>query len=332
MNLEQQLNARWYGRPGILWLLLPLEGLFRAVAALRRRLIEPQRLPVPVIVVGNLAVGGSGKTPMVLALVEHLRQRGYRPGVVSRGYGGKAASYPLFVRADTSPRDAGDEPCLIARRSGVPVAVAPDRPAAAELLIAQAGCDILISDDGLQHYRLARDIEIVLVDAARGFGNGHCLPVGPLREPRSRLQAVSLCVSNGEIAADLPEVSHSMQLSGQVLVNLNDGQRCGVAEWAGSQRIHAVAGIGHPPRFFASLRALGFEPIEHAFGDHHAFQPDDLQFGDDLPVVMTEKDAVKCAAFCPDNSWMLPVDAQLSDDFFATLDIELESLPHKPRS
>ena len=332
MSLEQQLNVRWYGRPGILWLLLPLEGLFRSVAALRRRLIEPQRLTVPVIVVGNLAVGGSGKTPMVLALVEHLRQRGFRPGVVSRGYGGRAVSYPLFVSTDTSPAEAGDEPCLIARRSGAPVAVAPDRPAAAKLLIDQAGCDILISDDGLQHYRLARDIEIVLVDAARGFGNGHCLPVGPLREPRRRLQSVSLCVSNGEGSAELPEVSHAMQLTGQTLVNVSDGQRCTVAGWTGSQRVHAVAGIGHPPRFFASLRALGFEVIEHPFGDHHAFQPEDLQFGDDLPVIMTEKDAVKCAAFCPDNSWMLPVDAQLSDDFFATLDAELDALRCQPGS
>ena len=203
MNLEQQLNARWYGRPGILWLLLPLEGLFRAVAALRRRLIEPQRLPVPVIVVGNLAVGGSGKTPMVLALVEHLRQRGYRPGVVSRGYGGHSDEYPLRVTAENSAEQVGDEPLLLAELC--PVAVSPDRYRAATYLLQETDCNLLFSDDGLQHYRLPRDIEVVVVDGERGFGNRLCLPAGPLREPLSRLEQVDFVLVNETVAAlDLP--------------------------------------------------------------------------------------------------------------------------------
>lgn len=325
MSLERQLNARWYGRPGLLWLLLPLEGLFRALAALRRRCLNSETVGAPVIVVGNLAVGGSGKTPMVLALVEHLRAAGYRPGVVSRGYGGRAKQYPLLLAADTTPAEAGDEPCLIARRSGVAVAVAPDRPAAARLLVA-AGCNVIISDDGLQHYRLARDIEIVLVDGQRGFGNGHCLPVGPLREPVRRLNSATFCVSNGEAAAPLPVTNYAMHLHGQTLVALHSGERCAAQAWPGNRQVHAVAGIGHPPRFFNSLRALGFDVIEHAFGDHHNFVADDLQFGDALPIIMTEKDAVKCASLCPDNCWMLPVDARLPAAFFAALDAELDRL------
>ncbi len=323
MSLERWLNNRWYGRPGLLWLLWPLEQLFRAVAALRRRLIRPRHCGVPVVVVGNIAVGGSGKTPTVLAIAHHLRARGHRPGIVSRGYGGKASHYPLLVDEQTLPSEAGDEPCLMARRSGLPVAVAPDRVAAAQLLVEQCGCTVIVSDDGLQHYRLARDIEVLLVDGSRGFGNGHCLPLGPLREPVARSGGVDLSICNGEPAADFPVglSPYFMSLRGDTLINLHSGEQCRAADWpAARRRVRAIAGIGHPPRFFAALAALGFDCQSQGYPDHYCYSAEDLHVQPSLPLLMTEKDAVKCAQICPSDSWMLPVDADLSPAFYRALD------------
>lgn len=323
MKLEQWLNARWYGRPGVLYAFWPLECLFRALAALRRRNTRPQRCSAPVIVVGNIAVGGSGKTPAVLAIAQHLQQRGWRPGIVSRGYGGKAAQYPLFVTNATLPSEAGDEPCLMARRSGLPVAVAPDRVAAANLLVDEHACNVIISDDGLQHYRLYRDVEILLVDAARGFGNGHCLPLGPLREPTRRSKEVDLVISNGRVESDVLAAlsAYEMRLKGDTLINVHSGERRTAADWPeNARRVNAIAGIGHPLRFFAALTALGFDCRGQAFPDHYEYGPEDLQQDSSLPLVMTEKDAVKCAQISPADSWMLPVDAVLPDTFFESLD------------
>lgn len=329
MRLEGWLNRRWYGRPGALWLMWPLEILFRGVAALRRRWTRAQACGVPVIVVGNIAVGGSGKTPAVLAIAKHLQAAGYRPGIVSRGYGGRASHYPLLVDADVTPAEAGDEPCLMARRSGLPVAVAPDRVAAAKLLVEQCGCTVIISDDGLQHYRLARNIEVLLIDGARGFGNGHCLPLGPLREPVVRSAEVDLSICNGSPKVALPAYlsAHVMTLDGDTLVNISTGERCAVSDWpARRRRVRAIAGIGHPPRFFAALAAQGFDCISQAFPDHYQYRAEDLQHDSNLPLLMTEKDAVKCAAICPPDSWMLPVDARLSSAFYQ----QLEGLLSKP--
>ncbi len=308
----QWLTKRWYQPSPLRWCLAPLSGLFRLIAALRRYayqqgFFKSQQLPVPVIIVGNISVGGSGKTPLVLWLTQQLQQRGWRPGIISRGYGGKTAHYPLTVTAETSASESGDEPKLLALRSGCPVVVAPDRVAAGRQLLADFDCNIIISDDGLQHYRLARDLELVVVDARRGFGNGFCLPAGPLREPVSRLDKVDFVIWHGE--SNHP---WTMQLTLKDAVNLVEQRRHPLADWQG-QTVHAVAGIGDPPRFFDQLRAAGLNVIEHAFADHHMYTAADLRFTGKLPVLMTEKDAVKCQAFASENCWSVPADAVLTD-------------------
>lgn len=314
MTLADTLVAGWYGAGRSPWWTWPLAVLYGAIVRIRRALyrlgwLRSEKLPVPVIVVGNITAGGTGKTPLTLALVDALRARGCKPGVVSRGYGGSVRD-PVLLGDAPDPAQVGDEPCLI-RTSGAAVAVGRDRPAAARLLL-DAGCDVLIADDGLQHYRLARDVEICVIDGARRFGNGHLLPAGPLREPLARLNQVDFRVSNGDVAmsGEIP-----MQLAGGVARALLDDREQDLAIFAG-KRAHAVAAIGNPQRFFDSLRALGIELIEHAFPDHHAFVPADLCFDDDLPVLMTSKDAIKCSGFIQPNWWSVPVRAVLPESFF----------------
>jgi len=317
MALADTLAEGWYGRGRVPWWCWPLAALYGGVVRLRRLMyrhgwLRSEKLPVPVIVVGNLTAGGTGKTPLTIALAGALRAHGHRPGVVSRGYGGNRRE-PLLLGDQPVVAEVGDEPCLI-RASGVPVAVGRDRPAAARLLL-EAGCDVLLADDGLQHYRLARDVEICVIDGARRFGNGRLLPLGPLREPLSRLRDVDFRVCNGAAAAD-GEVR--MRLEGGTARALADDREQSLAVWRG-QRVHAVAGIGNPRRFFDSLRAQGLEVIEHPFADHHAFAPSELEFGDGLPLLMTAKDAVKCHAFARDDWWSVPVRAVLPETFFDAL-------------
>ena len=316
MSLADSLARRWYDGSPRPWLLRPLTWLYRAVVAVRARLyrhgwLASEHLPVPVLVVGNITLGGTGKTPLVIALVEHLHRQGWHPGVVSRGYGGTQET-PALLPDIPDPTCFGDEPCLIRRRTGVPVAVGRDRPAAAQLLL-EAGCNIVIADDGLQHYRLQRDIEICVIDGERRLGNGLMLPCGPLREPPSRLQRVDFRVCNGG-EADAGEVS--MQLTGDRAWHLRDSEREQPLPAFADRPVHAIAGIGNPARFFDSLRAQGLKVIEHPFPDHHAYVRDDFDFGDDLPVLMTEKDAVKCVGFAHDRCWSVPVIAVLPDTFF----------------
>lgn len=330
MSRAEALVEAWYGKGRVPWWTWPLAGLYGALTALRRALyrlgvLHRVRLPVPVIVIGNLTAGGTGKTPLTIALAEALRARGLHPGVVSRGHGGRRRE-PILLGASPDPLDVGDEPCLIAA-SGVPVAVGRDRPAAAQLLVA-AGCDVLIADDGLQHYRLARDLEICVIDGARRFGNGRLLPIGPLREPLRRLARVDLRVCNG----GTPQPGeYPMQLAVGEAVTLDGAHRRALSAFAG-QRVHAVAAIGNPARFFASLRDAGIGPIEHAFADHHAFTAADLAFGDALPVLMTDKDAVKCHAFARPHWWRVPVRAELPAGFFATVAARLNACTGMPGS
>lgn len=318
MTLAERLESAWYGTGRAPWWTGPLAALYGALTSLRRGLyrlgmLRNTRLPVPVVVIGNLSVGGTGKTPVTIAIAESLRRRGYRPGVVSRGYGGSQRE-PVLLSESPDPSVVGDEPCLI-RASGVAVAVGRQRPAAAKLLI-EAGCDVVIADDGLQHYALARDVEICVIDGVRRFGNGRLLPAGPLREPLSRLERVDFRICNGGAVApgDIP-----MQLQGGQARALVDGQEKPLADFAGHE-VHAVAAIGHPQRFFASLRSQGVQVIEHAFPDHHAFAREELDFGDGKPVLMTEKDAVKCQAFAQPHWWAVPVRALLPQAFFDELD------------
>jgi len=297
--------------------LAPLSALFAAGAALRRalyrsRILPAARLPVPVVVVGNISAGGSGKTPLVAALARALREHGFAPGVVSRGYGRRSErrAQPLIVTSTSDAELVGDEPLLLAR-AGSPVAVAADRAAAARaLLAAHPSCNVVICDDGLQHYRLARDVEIAVVDGTRGLGNGWLLPAGPLREPRSRLASVdAVVVLDRTRALDFGPATYAMTLEPKPLRRVNaPAIERPIAELAG-KRVHAVAAIGHPDRFFAQLAALGLHVVAHPFADHHAFVASDLSFGDTAPVVMTEKDAVKCEAFADERCWYLPVEA-----------------------
>ncbi len=311
------LEKRWYGKPGLLRLLVPLEWLFRGLAARRRRAYQEGRQPVwraevPVLVVGNISVGGTGKTPLVVWLVEWCRAQGLNVGVISRGYGGRSARYPLPVSPKSRAEETGDEPLLVARRTGCPVVVDPDRPRAARALLENPEVDLIISDDGLQHYALARQLELAVIDGRRGLGNGHCLPVGPLREPPERLAEVDLCVVNGGGFAPAGRDSYRMHLRPGKLRPLRAGS---VPAPGPGSRVHAVAGIGDPSRFFATLSDLGYRVIPHPFTDHQVYTPDHLYFGDDLPIIMTEKDAVKCDHLAPPNSWYLPVDAQLTEAF-----------------
>ncbi len=301
--------------------LLPLSLLFRTVAGLRRRLyragaLSGVRLPVPVIVVGNIAVGGSGKTPVVEWLVRQLVAAGRRPGIVSRGYGSTQGDGVALVPADGDPLRYGDEPVLLARLCGCPVAIGRDRPAAAQALLqAHPECDVVIADDGMQHYRLARDLEIAVVDE-RVLGNRWPLPAGPLREPLSRLAAVELVIAHGGLSPRLRAALQttpvfSMHLEGGSFRSLADPARRLPAAALAGHRVHAVAGIGRPQRFFDQLASMGLEVVPHPFPDHHRFAAADLAFGAGAPIVMTSKDAVKCAAFAPDDCWEFPVRAQI---------------------
>lgn len=309
----------WYRlRPAHL-LLVPLSLVFALIVALRRqlfrwKLLTTHRLRAPVLVVGNISVGGTGKTPLVIWLAHALRARGYSPGIVTRGYGGDEAI--AAVHSDSDPKRCGDEALLLARHSGCPVWTGRNRAAAgAGLLDAHPECDLIISDDGLQHYPLERDVEVAVIDGERRFGNGLLLPAGPLREPLRRLREVDAVVINGAGEFDFPAAMHfRMQVHGEVLVNLVDPRRrTKPAEI--TRPVHGVAGIGNPQRFFAHLRALGLDVRPNPFPDHHPFQAGDLAFAGEDPIVMTEKDAVKCEGFAGTNVWFLPVEARVSEDF-----------------
>ncbi|CAI0702459.1 tetraacyldisaccharide 4'-kinase [Serratia entomophila] len=303
----------WSGSSLLYLALLPLSWLYGLVSALIRLsyrcgLRKSWRAPVPVVVVGNLTAGGNGKTPMVIWLVEQLQQRGYRVGVVSRGYGGKSTVYPLVLGPNTTTREAGDEPVLIYQRTGAPVAISPNRSEAVQALLQQQRLDLVITDDGLQHYALQRDFELVVIDGVRRFGNGWWLPAGPMRERAARLNSVDARVANGGVA-QAGEIA--MRLQAREAVNLLSGERRPAAELT---QVVAMAGIGHPPRFFATLEKLGVDvEQEVAFADHQEYQLSQLaaltRAGQTL--LMTEKDAVKCRVFAQPNWWYLPVDAVL---------------------
>jgi tetraacyldisaccharide 4'-kinase len=319
MSLSETLQRRWYQDRPPSWWALPVAALYRVVASVRRGLYQrgwkrSERLPAPVIVVGNITVGGAGKTPLVIALVEALRQQGFKPGVVSRGFGGSARG-PMLLDDDPDPRVTGDEPALIKLRTRAPVAVGRGRPQAARLLLDE-GVDVVIADDGLQHYALARDIEICVVDGDRRFGNARLLPAGPLREPLSRLREMDFVVCNGG-EPQAGEIAMRLQ-AGDAFALSDPSSTRALASFAG-QRVHAVAGIGNPARFFSTLRRHDVRVIEHAFADHHAYAARDLRFDDDSPVLMTEKDAVKCRAFAQANWWAVPVRAILPDEIFVRI-------------
>lgn len=302
----------WYTCSKLSWLLLPFSLLFWLISQIRRALFSlgiksSYRAPKPVVIVGNLSVGGNGKTPVVVWLVEELKKRGLRAGVISRGYGSKAKSYPLFVTANTDPIEGGDEPVLIAKCTDVPVVISPNRRDAIELLLKQGDCDIIISDDGLQHYKLQRDLEIVVMDAERALGNGFVLPAGPLRELPSRLETVDFVITNGGKNHYSDAV---MTLVPHYAINLQTNEKRQLREF---QLGSAIAGIGNPQRFFTMLENLGIQLTQtQAFQDHQHFEAQQLEkLAQNQPLFMTEKDAVKCQAFAKENWWYVPVEAEI---------------------
>jgi len=307
------LQYHWYRITPLHLLLLPISLLFRVLATLRRtlylsRILTSKKLAVPVIVIGNISAGGTGKTPLTLALAQQLIRHGRHPLIVSRGHGG-SAQQPQRVTPDSDVRQVGDEPLLMARRNLCPVWIGKDRATSAQAALqANPQCDVVLCDDGLQHYRLRRDVEIAVIDGARGFGNGFMLPAGPLREPVSRLQTVDAVVVNGGEAST---GQYAMYLSGEIFYNLLVPGKTATAAELRKLRCHAVAGIGHPQRYFRHLAALGLNIVEHAFPDHHPYRAADLSFADCDALLLTEKDAVKCSAFADERYWVLRVEAQI---------------------
>jgi tetraacyldisaccharide 4'-kinase len=339
-------EQHWY-RSSLTFLtycLLPFSWLFRLCISIRRFLYHSKikksfAFPVPIIVVGNITVGGTGKTPFVIWLVQQLSEQGYTPGIVTRGVGGKRCMKPSWIDASSDVKEVGDEAVLLAKRAQCPIVTCVDRVAAVQELLSKTKCTIVISDDGLQHYRLKRDIEIAIIDDMRGFGNQQLLPAGPLREPVSRLKKVDLIIkhvmkwdytANVSIESLLNQLLASekkkrefekisnekvkecrMLLQGDIVISIkNESHKIPLATW-NHRRIHAVAAIGNPKRFFSMLREKGFDVVEHGFSDHYFFREQDLNFSDDLPIVMTEKDAVKCREFTSDKLWYIPVNARL---------------------
>jgi len=307
----------WYSEEKSLsyYLLIPVSWLFCLTVWLRRLLYRTgilgrYRVQVPVIIVGNITAGGSGKTPLVIWLARFLKDSGYRPGIVSRGYGGEAKSWPQQVRGDSDYVAVGDEAVMIAARAECPMAVGPNRTQVVESLLKHHDIDVVLSDDGLQHYALRRDIEIAVVNGERRFGNGYCLPAGPLREKPARLDEVDIIVVNGE--GERRE--HVMRVSNLFAVNMQTAKTRKLTEFP-VPLVHAVAGVGHPGRFFDSLRASGLDILTHEFPDHHRYTESDVEFGDDLPVLMTEKDAVKCVRFTSQQLWCVPASVELGNAF-----------------
>lgn len=315
----------WYGdRSRFLFLLIllwPLSLLFRSIACIRRQILQVSqaRLPVPVVVVGNITVGGTGKTPLICYLATSMQARGVRVGIISRGYGGSHTGQPRLLQAGDDAAAVGDEPLLLAKRTDCPVVIAQDRLAAAIFLYEKVGVDVILSDDGLQHYRLPRTLEIAVLDGSRGIGNGFCLPAGPLREPVARLEEVDFVVVNGAAAKPFRDDQISLHVQPGYFRNLRDGNRIALNFFPSGTRVHAVAGIGNPDRFFHSLRTIGLDVIEHAFPDHHVFSESELLFGDGLPLVMTEKDEMKCRDFALPQTYSLIVDAVVDETLLMSI-------------
>lgn len=324
-TLEHWLNSTWYAdAPPPAWL-TPFEWLYRLIHAMRRllyrtKILKSWKAPVPVIVIGNITAGGTGKTPVTMALVKELKTAGWNPGVISRGHGVRLST-PRLVSKDSLARDVGDEPLLIARQSGVPVCVHPRRAKAAQMLLAQYPVDILVADDGLQHLALERDIEIVVIDGERMFGNGHLLPAGPLRERESKLVQVDIVISNG--VSDDADIQ--MQYKPRAFVNVKSGKLVPLTHFQGKGCV-AVAGIGNPRRFFETLDSLDIHYDEHVFPDHHRYSRKDFADLPELPVLMTAKDAVKCETFASEDWWFLHVAPEFSQAMLPRIENRLQSL------
>lgn len=334
----QWVNRLWYSKRklnwGVMTPLILLAGLYALIVQGRKflyqwRIKSISKFPVPVIVVGNITVGGTGKTPLVVWLVKYLQEQGYHPGIVSRGYGGKAKQWPLTVTPESCPLQVGDEPLLLKLQTGCPVVVGPKRVAAAKQLLLNNTCDVIISDDGLQHYALARDIEIAVIDGERRLGNGYYLPLGPLRESRRRLAMVDYIVCNGEPQLD----EFAMQVRGHSFISIQDSSKILTAAELLESRIIAIAAIGNPKRFFKTLASMGLQFDKRIFPDHHHYSQRDFEFASpDAVIIMTEKDAVKCRGFADKRFYWLPITVTLPNAFSVQLLEQLQALSNAKMS
>ncbi len=320
------LQDAWYKEMYLSPMLVPFSLFYLDAVRFRRFMYKlglkrSTKLSVPVIIVGNISVGGTGKTPLVIWLAQYLKEQGYNPGIISRGYGGEEHKEAMTVNADSSAQIVGDEPLLLAKHTDCPVVICHKRVKAAQSLLSQHDCDIVIADDGLQHYALKRDIEIAVIDGERRFGNGYILPAGPLREPVERLQEVDLVIVNGVAEEDN---EYSMRLEGFEAINMHTSEVLSLDKFT-TQKCRAMAGIGNPKRFFNYLEKAGLEVDKIAFPDHHAYSKEDISFDDSLPVLMTEKDAVKCMAFADKKHWYVPVKAQPQPAFVHQLSTLLKN-------
>lgn len=316
-------------RSWIAYFLWPFSLVFVAIVVVRRlfyrcHFFKTYHCPVPVIVVGNITVGGNGKTPLVIYLAELLKKAGYQPAIISRGYGSKKQSAPREVLVSDSSDQAGDEPLLMARRTECPVVICPKRVKAIHYVLAHhPTCNVIISDDGLQHYAMGRDIEIAVMDGLRLLGNQWFLPAGPLREPLSRLKQVDCVVYNGRPSDSM---GFGMQLAAGPVTSIKNPKEHADRNVFSPYVVHAVAGIGNPTSFFQTLRALRFRFFEHAFPDHYSFQLSDFEFGENAMIIMTEKDAMRCLAFATERYWFLPVAAVMDKAFDEMILAQLENI------
>lgn len=325
------INNIWYEKNIFCYFLFPLSLLYRFIILIRKflykiKLFKFHKINIPVIIVGNITVGGTGKTPLVIALVKALHKQGFSPAVITRGYGGKNKKWPVFVDKNSDPTWVGDEAVLIAKNTGVPVVAGPNRVQDAFLAISHSHCNIIISDDGLQYYALARDIEIAVIDSTRRSNNEFCLPAGPLREPKNRLETVDFIVSNGKAHPG----EFEMQFVIDDIINLNDDNKKLNLSELNHKKIIAVAGIGNPERFFESLRALNISFTTKIFSDHHAFSKHDF---DDIHadiVLMTEKDAVKCMPFSDDRFYVVRGHADVDTKLFEAMTMTISNIPSAP--
>jgi tetraacyldisaccharide 4'-kinase len=333
--IREWIQRQWYQKnlSPWLWIFVPVSFIYQIVIRIRQALYQNKILPnnpgtntVPIIVVGNITVGGTGKTPLVIHIVKLLKQHSLRVGIVLRGYlGEKSSNEVIDVYANSDPVQVGDEAVLLAKRVFCPIVVANDRRKAVQRLLGTNQVDVIISDDGLQHLALRRDIEIAVIDGKKRLGNGWLLPVGPLRESKSRLTEVDYIVVNGPTSFENDQ-EYDMELRPRTAYSgIDPGKQQPLAAFQG-QKLHALAGIGFPDRFFDLLKGYGLDIIEHPFPDHYSFQASDIHFNDDLPVIMTEKDAVKCGGFMTEHHWVLSVDAAVNPLFDMRLLTQLQEL------
>ena len=325
--LENLIEKVWHSKNIFSLLLFPLSLIYISIIYLRRTLyqlglISITKINAPTIVVGNIVAGGTGKTPLVIWLAKYFKGKGFLPGIVSRGYGGKYLSNIELVKPTSNPLLVGDEPVIIARNTNCPVVVAKKRAKGAKELVEKYNCNIILCDDGMQHYSLARDIEIAVIDGQRRFGNNYCFPAGPLREPKNRIFKADLIVSKYNARA----CEHKMDYTYNQLVSLNELPKTIPVSDLHGMTVHAIAGINNPDHFFSYLRSHKLELIIHKFPDHYSFTKDDVRFDDNFPVVMTEKDAVKCLNYSSDKHWYVPISAELPKSFIYDLDKLMEKI------